>query len=88
MEDKQDKMKDEIIKFEQDYKYNYFWIDYNIVIAVLQEKYSCNYNDIRDVVDDWLKNDNKLKQLQISYRSLHSTSQLKCDDKLKQLTSN
>lgn len=78
-------VKDKII-FEQDYRNNHFCLDYDNVTSVLVEKYGCDYQEIREIINDWLKSDDKFSTLTTNRNMGVYCGQLKSDDKLNQLT--
>ena len=65
----------ENILFEQDIKTKVLWINYNKIWKKIETYYGINYIQTKEMINSWLKDDNKLKQ--------HSIW-LKDDNKLKQ----
>ena len=49
--------------FEQDEKNDYLWINYYEIWSFLEVNYSSNYNDIKELISEWLKETTKLKVL-------------------------
>ena len=74
------------IIFEQDYKSKEFWISYNKIWSVFQSKYGLNYNQIRDIISGWLKEDSKLSALTPNWDVYGAETELKEDSKLSALT--
>ena len=52
-----------ICLFEQDYKNEHFFIDYNEITSFLYQNYSTNWKDIKNLIDSWLK-DSVLKMIE------------------------
>ena len=52
-----------ICLFEQDYKNGWFNIDYNEITSFFYNNYSTNYNEIRELINGWLKESDKLSVL-------------------------
>ena len=74
------------IIFEEDYKRNRFWVNYEKIWLVFQEKYGLNYKEIMSLISDWLKNDTKLSSLTPITGLATFEIELKNDTKLSSLT--
>ena len=74
------------IIFEQDYKNEWFCVDYNKIWSVYGSKYGLNYNEIKNMIHGWLKEDTKLSALTPVIGLLLQIDMLKEDTKLSALT--
>ena len=72
--------------FEQDYKDGYFYIDYDEMISFFYKNYSSNWQEIRLLVDSWLKESDKVGVLTTIIPAFLSTCVLKESDKVGVLT--
>jgi len=75
-----------IILFRQDYKNNYFWVNYNEIWSLLESKYGLNYKEIKELIKDTLLEPDKMKALTPLANHLSLPKCLLEPDKMKALT--
>ena len=75
-----------IILFRQDYKNNYFWVNYDKIWSLLESKYGLNYKEIKELIKDTLLEPDKMKALTPLANHLSLPKCLLEPDKMKALT--
>ena len=79
---------DGICLFEQDYKNGWLNCNYKEIWLYLEEKYNCNFLDVKDLIDGWLKETSKLEILTPVWVRTFPLAVLKETSKLEILTPN
>ena len=72
--------------FEQDYKNEYFWINYDEITSFFYSNYSNSWLDVREIISDRLKEASKMKVLTPLIYADVFEPELKEDSKTKVLT--
>ena len=78
--------KDSKILFRQDYENNHFYVRYNEIWSILQNKYNMKYDDIQSLIKTTLLQPDKLRSLTPGSGHLSRSDGLLQPDKLKSLT--
>ena len=75
-----------IILFRQDYKNNYFWVNYDKIWSLLESKYGLNSQEIKELIKGTLLEPDKMKALTPDGVYKYTLDNLLEPDKMKALT--
>ena len=73
--------------FEQDYKNGFLYMNYDEITSFLYKNYSSKWIDVKELVNSWLKETNKMYTLTSLWKFYHTIRKLKETDKMYTLTS-